>query len=74
MDQAGNTTKVAGLATRMAAQDVTNLPQDMIGETRKKMRIKSTKAKATADGRRRNILTHRRRTSSMDLAASTTRT
>jgi hypothetical protein len=46
----------------------------MEGETRKEMRIESTKTKATVDGISRNILTHWQRTCFMDLDASTTRT
>jgi hypothetical protein len=72
-DQADNATKGADLVMRTAAPCVTKSPQDMREETKKEMKMNIIINKTTTDERGRNIPTHRRRTSFMDLAASTMR-
>jgi hypothetical protein len=67
----GNATRGVDLATRTAAPGVTKSLHDTREKTKKAMRMKSITKKTTIDKKGRSTLTHRRRTSFMDLAAST---
>jgi hypothetical protein len=58
MDQAGNATRDADLATRMAVLGVSKSLQDMRKEVKKAMRMRSIIKKTTTDERGQSILTH----------------
>jgi hypothetical protein len=70
-DQAGNATRGVDLATRTTTPGVTKSLRDTREDMKKAMRTRSIIEKITTDKRDRSILTHRQRTSFVDLAAST---